>query len=453
VKVIKVSRYVKFITSVFFAILFSFLIPDNAFASNLITANSTTTSNGITLYTKWSGDLLLTGCETLTLRPYANDFRSGVLQIIENGSVTQTFSLNNNNVNSVSGIFFNLCSNRSTFENGSISALGQNRNLNIRVSMTTMGRVYSSRYRTTVNEIPVSRTLNTSFVYVVKAPKQITNPAPQQTSNPAPQQTSNPTPQQTSNPTPQQTSNPAPQQTSNPTPQQTSNPTPQPTWTIDSYTPPMPEFTDEKAENKRLFDEAQNALIQEVKQTKILTCRQFNYWSFSNVEPYKQLLTSEMCMDYNAALSYDFRLENIYPGGIDNELTLNTGNLDPRYGEVNIQILFTKNGSKKVQTISKSKMIVEDRRTHHCYFNRKGTFLDTPYNDWDCRMDNTYKNYWSIIKLPKSVGKLVSVGGEVPAKINGKLEIVLTHKQAVGKKKLVYKWNQKLGWFTGGSLG
>jgi hypothetical protein len=414
VKVIKVSRYVKFITSVFFAILFSFLIPNNAFASNLITANSTTTSNGITLYTKWSGDLLLTGCETLTLRPYANDFQSGVLQIIENGSVTQTFSLNNNNVNSVSGIFFNLCSNRSTFENGSISALGQNRNLNIRVSMTTMGRVYSSRYRTTVNEIPVSRTLNTSFVYVVKAPQQITNPAPQQTTNPAPQ----------------------------------------PTRNIDSYTPPMPDFSNYKQENQRLTAEAQSSLIEEVKQSKQFTCKTFNRWDrFSNIEPYAQFLPAEMCMDYNGALSYDFRLENIYPGGIDNELTLNTGNLDPRYGEVNIQVLFTKKGSNKVKTISKSKMIVEDRRTHHCYFDRKGTFLDTPYNDWDCRMDNTYKNYWSIIKLPQSVGKLVSVGGEMPAKINGKLEIVLTHKEAVGKKKLVYKWNQKLGWFTGGSLG
>jgi hypothetical protein len=215
----------------------------------------------------------------------------------------------------------------------------------------------------------------------------------------------------------------------------------------------MPEFTDEKAENKRLFDEAQDALIQEVKQTKVLTCRQFNYWSFSNVEPYKQLRTSEMCMDHNAALSYDFRLENITPGGIENELTLHVGNQGPKYEEVKINVFFTKKGSKTPKLISKPKLKIESRRQHYCYFNFKGTVLDEPVRVWECRMDNTFTAYYAIIDLPKSVGRLTSVGGEVPAKINGKLEIVLTHKQAVGKKKLVYKWNQKLGWFTGGSLG
>jgi hypothetical protein len=416
VKKRRVSRYVNFALTILLATLLSLIIPNNAFANNLITANSTTTSNGITLYTKWSGDLLLTGCETLTLRPYANDFQSGVLQIIENGSVTQTFSLNNNNVNSVSGIFFNLCSNRSTFENGRISALGQNRNLNIRVSMTTMGRVYSSRYRTTINEIPVSRTLNTSFVYVVKAPQQTSNPAPQQTSNPAPQQTSNPAPQQTSNPTPQQTSNP--------TPQQTTNPTPQPTSAIDSYTPPMPDFSNYYRENKEIEDRVRQELIEEIKVTKQFTCRKYSRWNnFSNIAPPTFVQDGEMCMDYNAITSEETRVANVYPRYTIKNL-IEVGSVPSAGLEGSKVSVYAIESKKKSKLIFQGKLKKESRSTLWCQ-------IEPPTDYWGIQgCKSIYEGAYLDVKIPKKMGTFPN--------LKQRLKIVIENKNSIDKKKTWY---------------
>ena len=123
------------------------------------------------------------------------------------------------------------------------------------------------------------------------------------------------------------------------------------------------------------------------------------------------------------------------------------------FSDVKIEVFHTKKGSKVAKLIAKPKLQIDSRRYHYCYFDFKGTYLDQPVHIWECRMDNTFPAHYALIKIPKSVGKFASVGGENPAKINGKFQIVLSNKNAVGKKKITYTWNEKNGWFTGGNLG
>jgi hypothetical protein len=405
----------KFIISVFFVILLSFLIPNNAFANNLITANSTTTSNGITLYTKWSGDLLLTGCETLRLSPfidYSNNtytnslfFNSGVIQIIENGKVSQTFSLNG--VNDWFGISFNLCSNRSTFENGMISALGQNRNLNIRVNIILQEKYYSFKDKAWLTKRNISRTLNTSLVYVVKAPQQTTNPTPQQTTNPTPQQTTNPTPQQTTNPTPQQTSNPTPEIV-------IQNRVIQSEWGVPMelvntsvkgkmITIPTGESRLALYELKELYDyneqqyrSLKNSLISKSKKSKQTECG--NYEILGNV--FGDKLVNEDCFVYQPVAL------NLITGQVS-ERTLYIDSSVTIPGTTRIQVTFTKFGTKNQKTISSK--------------------------NYKIVLGDVGANFTSIINLPEYVGESGNLQGIIRLKI--------TNNSIKGKKSITKRLN------------
>ena len=246
---------------------------------------------------------------------------------------------------------------------------------------------------------------------------------------------------------------PTPQQTSNPTPQQTTSANP---LGLPIQTPYTPDYSVYINENRRILEEVRKSLIEEIKQTKQATCRKYELWTnLQNIEPYAQFLPGgEMCLDYEGIKYLDFSLENIQPtGSIDNELILSTSSLDPRFSDVKIEVFHTKKGSKVAKLIAKPKLQIDSRRYHYCYFDFKGTYLDQPVHIWECRMDNTFPAHYALIKIPKSVGKFASVGGENPAKIDGKFQIVLSNKNAVGKKKITYTWNEKNGWFTGGNLG
>jgi hypothetical protein len=235
-----------------------------------------------------------------------------------------------------------------------------------------------------------------------------------------PEQTSNPTPQQTSNPTPQQTSNPTPQQTSNPAPQQTSNPAPQPTKTIDSYTPPMPDFSNYYEENKEIEKRVRQELINEIKITKQFTCKKYSRWNnFSNIAPPTFNEDGEMCMDYNSITSEETRVANVYPRYTVNNL-IEVGSVPSSGLEGSKVSVYAIESKKKSKLIFKGKLKKESRSDMSCQFN-------PPTDYWGIQGCNyIYEGAFLTVKIPKKMGTYPN--------LKQRVKIVIENKNSIDKK-------------------
>ncbi len=237
---------------------------------------------------------------------------------------------------------------------------------------------------------------------------------------PTPKQTANPTPQQTTNPTPQQTTNPTPQQTTNPTPQQTTNPTPQPTKSTESYTPPMPDFSNYYEENKEIEKRVRQELINEIKITKQFTCKKYSRWNnFSNIAPPTFNEDGEMCMDYNAITTEETRVANVHPRYMIKNL-IELGAI-PSAGLAGSKVtVYAVESKKKSKLIFQGKLKDESRRDLGCQFV-------PPTDYWGIQGCNyIYEGAFLTVKIPKKMGEFPN--------LKQRVKIVIENKNSIDKK-------------------